>query len=488
MTYCNGRIKLSADAHLFKKDGVAAVFHALLMTKVYGDSKLADLFNYLKSPRNKEDAVKEFGEPVVKELISKGIITDENDKEGRIFEGIKARVGKFNIKNIVMLVSNNCNFKCSYCQIEENMDRRRMIDMSRETAKKALDLFKKNTSPAEKKTVTITGGEPLLNIGIVKFVIGKVRKEFKNTRIVVFTNGSLVTRELAKYFKDNDILMLVSLDGPQEMHDKARKTRGGKGSFDAAMDGYNMLKEAGCRIGISAVGGTHNLKDIDKTFDFFLKLAPSSIGFNFSHFLLEKDNPTEVPIVDFGKILIRFYGILREERIFLENISRPIGAFASNSPKMNECQAQGHGFTVDARGKIGPCKSLTVSDIFSLEMDSVSKIENDPMFRDWATRSPFMTKDCRPCPALTICGGGCAYDSYIACKGNFKSIDERVCDYKKYVLEYLIWDLFRKIKDKVVKNGFYSPSVKEQEEAFNNYYDKANELQRSVGHENDKRK
>jgi radical SAM protein with 4Fe4S-binding SPASM domain len=271
------------------------------------------------------------------------------------------------------------------------------------------------------------------------------------------------------------------------MHDKVRKTRRGTGSFDSVMAGYYMLKEIGCNIGISAVGGTHNIRDIEKTFKFFIELAPSSIGFNFSHFLLKKNNPTAIPIIDFGKILIAFYRMLRKKRIFLENVSRPIGAFANNTPKINECQAQGHGFTVDARGKIGPCKSLVVSDIFCKDMTKFKRIEDNPMFKDWAMRSPFMVKDCRTCPAISICGGGCAYDSYICNKGDFKGIDKRVCEYKKYILDYLIWDLFEHIKEKVVRYKFYSPSIEEQNAVFNSYYDSNNELQRSVGHENDKK-
>lgn len=480
-------IKISRDVYLFEKDGFTALYHALYMAKVYGDSALSEVFHYLEVPKKKKEVIKKFPKNLIETLIAENIIVDENNREKEFLDSIKKNIGKFAMKNIVLLVSNDCNFKCAYCQIEENMETDRMINMPHGVAEKALDLFKKNSLPDEKKTVTITGGEPLLNMGVVKFIIEKVREELRNTRIVIFTNGSLVNKEMAEYFKDNDVLMLVSLDGPREIHDEVRKTKGGQGSFDSAMNGYRLLKEAGCKIGISAVGGTHNIKDVDKTLKFFVELAPSSIGFNFSHFLLAKQNPTEIPIADFGKVLIAFYGILRGKRIFLENISRPISAFAKSAPKINECQAQGQGFTVDARGKIGPCKSLVVSDVFSLNMDKIEKIEDNPMFRDWAMRSPFLVAECQGCPAIAICGGGCAYDSYIANNGDFKSIDKRICGYKKYILEYLIWDLFRKIKDKVLRHRFYPPSVKEAAAAFNSYYDVNNELQRSVGHENDKR-
>lgn len=460
--------------------------HIYNMIKAYGDINLLALINRYTMPLKVEDAIKDLGKSLYDHMIKGGYLVNETDNEEDIPDHMKKAVGRFNIRNLVLLVSNNCNFRCSYCQIEENMKREHMINMPAEVAERAIHLLAHNSRPEVKKTVTITGGEPLLNMEVVRIIIGLVKEKLANTRTVIFTNGSLVTEDMAAYFKDNNVLMLVSLDGPQHMHDEVRKHLSGAGTFASAMKGYRLLKETGCNVGISAVGGVHNITDIDRTFDFFVKLSPPSIGFNFSHFLLDKENPTEIPIAEFGRTLVRFYEIMRQRGIFLENISRPISAFAGNTPKINECQAQGQGFTVDARGMIGPCKSLVVSDIFSEDMNKVDRIEGHPMFRDWAARSPLLDDECRECAAIAICGGGCAYDSYIANGGNFKKVDKRVCEYELNMLEYLIWDLFEKVKDKVDRDGIYFPSVEEQMAAFHCYYDPANALQRSVGHENEK--
>ena len=486
MTTCGPRIRLSKHVHIFRKGGAVALMHALNMSKVYGSERLLRLYDTCRQPVAREETTQFLPHELFEQFILKGFLVEADVDEEQLPENLKQAVGRFNIKNLVLLVSNNCNFRCSYCQIEENMKPEHMINMPGEVAGRAIDLFQRNSRPEVKKTVTITGGEPLLNMDVVNLIIERVKAQLENARIVVFTNGSLVTEELARHFRDNDVLVLVSLDGPQPMHDAVRKYRGGRGTFDAAMNGYRMLKEAGCNVGISAVGGVHNIADLDRTFEFFTELSPPSIGFNFSHFLLDKDNPTEIPIADFGRILLRFYEILRERNIFLENISRPISAFANNTPKINECQAQGQGFTVDARGMIGPCKSLVVSDVFSEDMDKVDRLDEHPLFQDWATRSPLNDEECIECPAITICGGGCAYDSYIANQGEFKKIDKRVCEYELKILDYLIWDLFDNIKDKVGSEGIYFPSVEEQLEAFQRFYDAGNALQRSVGHENEK--
>jgi len=478
------KLKISRFIHKFEKGNYAVLFRSLTLNKAYGKKDFINqLFNFFQSPISYGEAIQKLPKDIIDNLVTNKIVVEDNLVDESNLHYFQGYAGKSTIRNIVMLVSNNCNFRCSYCQIEENMRTDHMINMSESVADKALNVFKKNSLSSKHKTVTITGGEPLMNIKVVKYIIEKVKKDLENTRIVIFTNGSLIDKELAEYFKENNVLLLVSIDGPEEMHDKVRTLKNGKGTFHKVIENYKMLESTGCQVGISAVGGLHNIDMFDKTIHFFTSLTPQSIGFNFSHLLIDKKNPTEISFELFGDLLIKFYKILREKNIFLENISRPISAFVSDSPKIQECQAQGYGFTVDARGKIGPCKSLVVSDVFSEYIETVENIKENSLFMNWSIRSPLFENDCLSCAALGICGGGCAYDSYIANNGNFKAPDKRICVYEKKVLDFLLWDLFDKIKSKVDNNTLYIPPTKEQEFIFNQYYDPTKELQRSVGHE-----
>lgn len=484
------KFKISKYVHSFDNHNHGALLNSLTLKKCYGERKLIDKIKNISEPQTKTELLGKLKKEHLDALIENEFLVSSGNDESKVLEKLRDKVGTFDIKNMVMLVSNNCNFRCSYCQIEENMNlNQQKHNMTKEIADKALELFKRSSNPGTNKTITISGGEPLINIKTTKYIIEKARDKkngVKNSRIVVFTNGSLVTEELAKYFKKNDVLMLVSLDGPGEVHDKVRRYKGGKGTFDSAMRGYQTLKKSGCNVGISAVTGKHNVGNLSELYKFFSDLNPPSIGLNFSHYLIGKDNPTEIPMEKWGKILIDFYRGLRKKSTFVENISRPISAFSAGQPKINECQAQGHGFTVDSRGKIGPCKSLVVSDVYSVDIDKVDDVRNNEMFKKWAMRSPLTEEKCSGCEALGICGGGCAYDSHIANKGDFQRIDERVCNYNKKILDFLIWDLFSSIEKKAEKKGMYIPTAKEQIRAFGRYFDKNNGLQRSVGHEKDK--
>ena len=59
------------------------------------------------------------------------------------------------------------------------------------------------------------------------------------------TNGTLLDEEWAAFFKENDFLVGISIDGPRELHDAYRVNKGGKGSFDQVMHGLSFLQEAG---------------------------------------------------------------------------------------------------------------------------------------------------------------------------------------------------------------------------------------------------
>ena len=58
------------------------------------------------------------------------------------------------------------------------------------------------------------------------------------------TNATLLDEDWARFFKENDFLVGVSIDGPRELHDAYRVDKGGKGSFDKVVQGLDALREA----------------------------------------------------------------------------------------------------------------------------------------------------------------------------------------------------------------------------------------------------
>ena len=137
------------------------------------------------------------------------------------------------VHSITLGVTNNCNLNCLYCFEGEKNKESMPVDI----AKKAIDwLFRDDVSGTFPKVdVTFFGGEPLLEIDTIKAIVPYARKRAsaigKSISFSTTTNGVLFTKELAKYWNDNEIGILLSCDGIGRAHDKCRQTISGEGSF-----------------------------------------------------------------------------------------------------------------------------------------------------------------------------------------------------------------------------------------------------------------
>ena len=90
------------------------------------------------------------------------------------------------------------------------------------------------------------GGEPtLLGVDYFRKVV-EFQKKYAGEKIIqnaFQTNGVLLNDEWCEFFKENDFLIGISIDGPEELHDHYRVDRGGRPSFKKVMRGLDFLKK-----------------------------------------------------------------------------------------------------------------------------------------------------------------------------------------------------------------------------------------------------
>jgi uncharacterized protein len=144
-----------------------------------------------------------------------------------------------------------CNLDCSYCFfLSKEMlypgSRFRMADDLLEAYVK--QLIEAHAGVPE-VAIAWQGGEPtLMGVDFFRRSV-ELAKEYlepgQRAAYTIQTNGTLLDKEWAAFFKDNDFLVGVSIDGPRELHDTYRVNKGGKGSFDQVMHGLSFLREAG---------------------------------------------------------------------------------------------------------------------------------------------------------------------------------------------------------------------------------------------------
>jgi uncharacterized protein len=65
------------------------------------------------------------------------------------------------------------------------------------------------------------------------------------------------------------------------------------------------------------------------------------------------------------------------------------------------------------------------------------KVQEEPLFYKWLEIGTLKNKDCMRCPAIGICGGGCAYDIYVK-TGQLGIKEDYFCTFQKEILKLLI--------------------------------------------------
>ena len=134
------------------------------------------------------------------------------------------------ISSAFLNVTNACNLACRYCFVRQSPD-----TMTFQTAKDAADFLIRNGEAAGRKPeITFFGGEPLLGWEtVIKPLTAYIREEYgKPFGLSITTNGTLLDREKLRYMRQNDIGLLLSIDGGKRTQDHNRPARNGESSFD----------------------------------------------------------------------------------------------------------------------------------------------------------------------------------------------------------------------------------------------------------------
>ena len=128
---------------------------------------------------------------------------ENNEKLDKIYKDISNKKKTFAPTGLTLMVSQECNLKCKYCYGDggEYCNRGKM-DFS--TAKKAINYLIK-IAPTNKIGICFFGGEPLMNLKLIKDVLNYT-KELKKTinkqfHFSMTTNGTLVTQEIKNIIK-----------------------------------------------------------------------------------------------------------------------------------------------------------------------------------------------------------------------------------------------------------------------------------------------
>ena len=141
------------------------------------------------------------------------------------------------VRHVDFMLTRACNLRCSYCFVygeKRGHAPYAVID-------RFLDILPRLTFGQKKCGITLMGGEPLLVFDRLKYFVESGGRRGLELSYSITTNGTLVTKEMLAFLRRNRIMLLLSLDGGKESHDRHRVDVSGKGSFELVANNIPLL-------------------------------------------------------------------------------------------------------------------------------------------------------------------------------------------------------------------------------------------------------
>ena len=348
------------------------------------------------------------------------------------------------VKALCLHVAHTCNLNCSYCFASQGKYQGERALMSFEVGKQAFDFLIANSGTRRNLEVDFFGGEPMMNIDVVKQLVAyarSVEKEHnKNFRFTFTTNGMLLDDETMEFLNREMSNVVLSLDGRKEVNDRFRRDYAGRGSYDTIVPNFQKLVAK--RGGKSYyVRGTFTHHNTDFTNDI---LHMADLGFtelSMEPVVCAPDDPCALTEADLP-VVFEQYEILAREMLKREEEGRPITFYhymldLKNGPciykRITGCGSGTEYMAVTPWGELFPCHQFVGDEKYSLG-DVWQGVKNTAVQDEFRHCNAYAREECKDCWARLYCSGGCAANSYHA-TGSIRGVYQYGCELFKKRIE-----------------------------------------------------
>ncbi len=200
--------------------------------------------------------------------------------------------------------------------------------------------------------ITVSGGEPFMYRSEDKTLLD-IFKEFNDTFFLVYTNGTLITEELAKKLEDlGNVTPAISVEGYEKLTDERR----GKGVYKKILQAMENLRKAGVPFGTSITATSKNVDVLltDEFYEYFFEQQGISYMWQFQLMPIGRAEDLLTLMVD-PEHRIQLFKVW--ERM-LEEKKYPLADFWNSGVLSNGCIAYGRAggyLYIDWNGNIMPC-------------------------------------------------------------------------------------------------------------------------------------
>jgi uncharacterized protein len=348
------------------------------------------------------------------------------------------------LQTLVLHVTEACNLGCLYCYhggSGQGVGPTRSMRLP--VAHEAVDFLFAHSADLPEVVLVFFGGEPFLNFGLIRDVVGYAREKAaakgQRVQFAATTNGTLLTPEIIDFIHANQVGVTVSLDGFEQIQDRYRPFPDGSPSYRAILPGVRrLLAHPLAKPAVARVTVCREPSAVPQILDHLLSLGFAEAGFapvtsENPEYQLDADGMHA--LLEIFKLLAqRFLEFARREEFFgFTNLVDMLVTLHEGEVKNYPCGAGLGLFAVAPDGRLFLCQRLTGEA--SLAMGDIHRGFDRPRIAAFRKKARLSQKTvCSTCWARKICAGGCYHEALVR-EGSVQQPNLHYCEWIKRWIE-----------------------------------------------------
>jgi uncharacterized protein len=367
-----------------------------------------------------------------------------------------------------------CNLDCTYCfflskeALYPGSDFRMHDDVLEIYIRQLLE------SQPERVSIAWQGGEPTL-MGIEFYqrmmaLVAKYRRQGQTVEHTIQTNATRLDDAWCAFFAEHGFLVGVSVDGPREIHDCYRVDKGGAGTFDAVMRGWELLQRHNVECNVLCTVHAGNAERGLEVYRFFR----DQMGAKFVQFIpiVERVNADMVMVANvgwgaradgerplylqagnrvtersvqpeqLGQFLIDVFDEwvrLDVGRIYVQMFDVTLGAHVGQYTLCVFSPTCGNAVALEHNGDLYSCDHFVEPSykLGNIREQHMAEMVASPQQRKFgADKEDSLPKFCRECAVRYACNGGCPKDRFATTPDGEGGLNYLCAGYKRF-FEYV---------------------------------------------------
>ena len=344
-----------------------------------------------------------------------------NNKELFTLSDAVRRVGPRIFTTLVKPGGSACNLACRYCYYLDKAELYggREPVMSPELLE---EYIRQYIEACEVDTVEFCwhGGEPLM-LGIDYFRRAlKLQRKYAGGKTIhnsLQTNGTLLDENWCRLFADNDFLVGISIDGPEDLHNAHRVNKGGRPTFSRVAGAIAMMRRM--KVEFNTLSVVSKLSE-ERGLEIY-RFLRDEMGSRFMQFLPAEDwlpdgtlAPWSISGEGYGKFLCDIFDewVRRDVggcfvQIFDVTLSQWCGLPSSICTMADTC---GEGLAVEHNGDVYSCDHFVTPDnlLGNISATPLSELfDSEKRLRFALFKRNGLNPECPRCKWYPYCHGGC---------------------------------------------------------------------------------